>query len=217
MIYVFDLDGTLIDSTFRHGFLMERLLSKEGITVEEDFQERYMRLKRDGMSSKTVLRDAYGLNPDLVNKVVKKWVEQIESDEMLALDKLYDDSIETLERIKETGSQIYYLSLRQRKDAAICELKRLGIYDFAEEVYIGKPSEGVEYKVEKLRRLKMMDEVLMIGDTEIDYEASETSKALYYLLNRGFRSRSYFERSHVLTKDTLHDLKHFHMDYRGLL
>lgn len=200
MIYVFDLDGTLIDSTFRHGFLMERLLNAEGIKTEESFQERYMNLKSDGMSSKAVLKDVYGLDDDLVDRVVKKWIDQIESDEMLAFDKLYDDSIDTLERIKGRGEKIYYLSLRQRKKAAIEELKRLGIYEYAEEVYIGKPSAGVKFKAGKLIKLKKgKNNVIMVGDTEVDVKASINAGTGRYIVNRGFRSSVFFESFQIIT------------------
>ena len=197
MIYVFDLDGTLIDSTFRHGYLMGRLLREEGIEVEESFWDRYLNLKREGLNSKAVLRDVYGFEEGLVDRVVKKWVEQIES----------DDSIETLERIKVRGNKIYYLSLRQREDAAIDELKRLGIYDYAEEVFIGKPSEGVQYKVGKLRLLKSIDKIKMVGDTEVDYEAAKNVSSSFVGLYRGFRSKSFWDGMSIHSIKDLKEIK----------
>ncbi len=48
MTFVFDLDGTLIDSTARHYILMRKILSDKGISVASGFDESYMKYKADG-------------------------------------------------------------------------------------------------------------------------------------------------------------------------
>ncbi len=194
MIYVFDLDGTLVDSTYRHGYLMEKLLQDEGIKVEDGFKEKFLDLKRDGLSSMTILQDVYIYDKCLVKRVVEKWIGQIESDEMLAFDRLYDDSIEILGRIRESGFQIFFMSLRQRQKAVLEELRRLGLIEYADKVYIGKPFDGVKYKAECLDELRKRDKVIMVGDTEVDYEAAKLCGVECFMLSRGFRSEDYLKK-----------------------
>ena len=193
MIYVFDLDGTLIDSSLRHGILINRILLEEGMEADDAFMNKYMENKRNGMNSKMTLQAEYGLDEKTADRLVSKWIDGIESDELLLNDKLYFDSIETLEKLKNRQKRISFLSLRNRKDAAIKELKRLGIFDYATDIFIGNTNLGKQYKANKLKELRHREEVIMIGDTEIDYEASRMAGVKSYILDRGFRSMDYFK------------------------
>ena len=206
MKYVFDLDGTLIDSTYRHGYLMKEILEEEGIQLEKDFQEKYMDYKRNGLSSKEVLNEIYNFDVSLTDRVVDKWVKQIESDDMLCHDILYNDSIGVLKKIRNHGMKVYYLSLRQRKTSAIEELKNLRIFDYADEIFVGKPSEGVEYKMSILNQLGGAEKTIMIGDTMIDAEAAIGAKVDFFILNRGFRSQNYFDARGINTFNSLEEL-----------
>ena len=197
MIYVFDLDGTLIDSELRHGVLIKRILGNAGIPTDGDFLNKYLEKKRMGKNSKMILLEEFIIDEEAADTLVGEWIEGIENDEMLLYDKLYFDSLDTLKRIKESSQNIYFLSLRNRKDAAVSELKRLGIYDYATDLYIGATELGELYKAKKLTELKTIDEVIMIGDTEIDYEASKMAGVSSYIVSRGFRNEEFLNTNSI--------------------
>ncbi len=206
MIYVFDIDGTLVDSSYRHGFLMKNLLIEEGIKVNSDFQKKFLDYKRNGMNSRAVLKDVFGFEENVTNRVVSRWIREIESDEMLDYDVLYSDSIGVLERL--SNERIIFLSIRKRKNAAIRELKRLKIYNYAEEVFIETPG-TTNMKIKRLKEIKngnRQEVIQMIGDTEIDYEAAKKNDVKSYILNRGFRSEFFWRKNRVLSYSQLTEL-----------
>ena len=197
MIYVFDLDGTLIDSELRHGILIKKVLQEEGLAINASFVDKYIENKKCGKNSKIILKEEYGLDEGIINSIVNKWISEIESDEMLQYDKLFYDSLEILEKLRKSSYSIYFLSLRSRRDAAIKELNRLGIFHYATGIYIGDPLLGKQYKAKKLQEISLREEVIMIGDTEIDYEASEIARVSSYILSRGFRNESFLNKNGI--------------------
>lgn len=75
MTYVFDLDGTLIDSRERHWQLMKKLLRKHGVEAYDDFAESYMSYKADGHSGLDYLIDVMGIEQGLAKVVQQEWIQ----------------------------------------------------------------------------------------------------------------------------------------------
>lgn len=183
MIYVFDLDGTLIDSKKRHWLLMKKILKKHNIKLLNNFAQSYMEYKADGSSGLTYLNEVMGLSHKVAKEIQSEWTEQIENDEWLKYDTLYDDAIPTIRRLK---GDIRFLTIRENVQGLKNELNRFALSNF--ETII------LSHKERKSNALKKMDkECIMIGDTEIDLYAANDLGCAYYILNRGFRSKRYWD------------------------
>lgn len=252
MIFIIDLDGTLINSSKRHYVLMEKLwreLPKEErnkaeipnaeiskielpnqAMPEENLQfpsAAYMKYKADGRSGRQFLMDELKLDEKAAAKIMKQWTEQIELPEMLCLDELYEDSLTFLEKIRTPENQIIYLTARQNKELVIKQLEELKLNDYANEVIVVDPSHAKQQKTEEVRKLhkKYEDDLkadrlcndskktdpIIIGDTENEYELAKELELPAYILNRGFRSREYWQarsvKSYVSLSEILEELR----------
>lgn len=204
MILIFDLDGTLINSKKRHSLLMRRILESNGIIVPTDFEDSYMDFKDSGNNNKKYLTTILNLPLDLASKICTEWVNEIESDEMIKYDTLYEDTIEVLEKLNKNNT-IIYLSSRSKEDTLIKSLKDLKIYDYANEIYVTDPKDGSNGKSEIIKKLKEKekDNIIIIGDTEVDYDAARNANIKSYILNRGFRNKEYWNNIGLETFNSL--------------
>ncbi len=196
MTYVFDLDGTIIDSTKRHYVLMEQILRSNGILVDEDFASSYMDYKASGKSGKSYLIEILGIDKDKATEIQNEWIRHIEDDSMLALDELYDDALPTLSKINDS---IMFLTIRDNSEGLKESLTRLGIDNY--DIKILPHGESKTSVLEQIA-----DHIIMIGDTEIDYKAAQEAGCEFYILNRGFRNESFWNDLGVDSHKDLSDL-----------
>ena len=205
MRYVLDLDGTLIDSSERHYLLMQQILDKKSYNSEE-----FMRYKADGNSGKKYLTECLKLPEAVALEIMTLWQAQIEEEQWLAYDKLYPDTLEFLDWIKSRDERIYFLTARQRKDAVLDEVKRLGIADYADEICVVSPAEASEQKKAFVKKIQdhciNNDSVYIVGDTENEYQLARDLSLPYSILNRGFRSKKYWDEQGVLSISSLREI-----------
>lgn len=211
MIYILDLDGTLIDSSERHSRLMRQIVSE---APQEIMQGRrfdpveFMEYKADGNSGLKYLTDQLGLEEDTAGQMMSEWRQQIEKECWLKLDVLYPDALEFLNRLKQKYRKIYYLTARQNKKGLLWELKRLGIDGYADETIVVSPADARKEKkavVEEILRKtgKADGTVCIVGDTENEYTLAKELSLPCYLLNRGFRSERYWQNRGIKSIDSL--------------
>lgn len=205
MRYVLDLDGTLIDSSERHYLLMQQILEKKSYDSEE-----FMRYKADGNSGKKYLTECLKLPEAAALEIMTSWQAQIEEEQWLAYDKLYPDTLEFLDWIKSRDERIYFLTARQRKDAVLDEVKRLGIADYADKICVVSPAEASEQKKAFVKKIQdhciNNDSVYIVGDTENEYQLAKDLSLPYSILNRGFRSKKYWDEQGVLSISSLREI-----------
>ena len=126
MIIVFDLDGTLIDSSERMYRLFQRLIPESKLSKDE-----YWELKRNSINHQMILEKYFpSYDYDEFNA---KWLDMIERDELLCLDKNYTDTLDILTNIKQRYD-LFLLTARQSKDNLMRELKRLELFDFFNQI-----------------------------------------------------------------------------------
>ena len=195
MTYLLDLDGTLIDSARRHWVLMEKLLRQYCPDKAESFAAaEYMQYKADGHSGKQYLTEILHLDEAKAGEIQKEWQEHIEDEEYLALDRLYDDTIPFLEEQKEKGDTIIYLTARQNRQGLYASLDRLDIRQYASRVIVVDPRNAKAEKIAAAQELLQAGEdLILVGDTENEYAVAQELQLPVYLLNRGFRSKNYWE------------------------
>ena len=209
MIYVLDLDGTLIDSGERHYRLMQEILSE---TAPEGMSERtlgmrfdpveFMGYKADGYSGLQYLTDCLGLEEKAAGQIMALWLQQIEEERWLKTDALYPDTLGFLERLKQAHSKIIYLTARQNKEGLLQELKRLEIADYADDIQVVSPGDAGKAKKQVVKTLLAKTEegegtVCIVGDTENEYHLAKELSLPCFLLNRGARSEQYWKERGV--------------------
>ncbi len=208
MICLLDLDGTLIDSTKRHWVLMQRLLQRHCPDLEGSFDPAvYMQYKADGHSGKQYLTNILHLEETKAREIQKEWQEQIEEEEYLELDVLYEDTLPFLQERKQKGESIVYLTARKNTLGLYRELEQLKIAAYAEQVIVVNPSAAKAEKIAATRALLTSDpQVMLIGDTENEQAVAEATGIRGYLLHRGFRSRRYWEAKEQDTYGSLKEI-----------
>lgn len=206
MIYIFDIDGTLVNSKLRHSVLLKDILIEYGKKIPVNFEDDYIKSKCGGLSTKNYLSTKLGFDDGLSQKIATEWVEKIENEEYLMLDELYDDCVPTLERLFK-NNKIYFLSSRSQPLLLKQELIHFDIMKYADKLLISIPGEGASGKAKYIKKLKdenADEEILVIGDTEIDYKAAISANVRYYILNRGFRNCDYWNNCNVQSYDSLY-------------
>lgn len=196
MTYVFDLDGTLINSKKRHWYLMKKILISQNFMVDITFSDGYLKYKQDGFSGESYLINKMNIDLTLAKEIQSEWVQHIEDEALLQTDCLYDDALITLNKIK---GDILLCTIRSNKKGLLRELKCLGL-----DMYPLKVISIAEKKSEIIKKIN--DECIMIGDTEIDYQAAIEAGCSYYILNRGFRSKKYWDSRNVPSYSDLSEL-----------
>lgn len=204
MIFVLDLDGTLIDSSKRHYVLMEKLLKEYADNISFNPAD-YMEYKRMGNSGKQYLKEELGLDKETSDAISKEWVTNIENEEYMDLDELYTDTIEFLDALKQKQYKIIFLSARHNRTNTLKQLEKFGIKEYADAIYVVSPERATEEKIEVIMTYQESGkETIIVGDTENEYDTAYAAGINYFVLNRGFRSKEYWDARDVIT---LNDLK----------
>lgn len=205
----FDIDGTLLDSAERHAELLLRLLRRESVPVPRDCGAEYLRYKADGNNTRSFLKNRLRLDEKTAERLSVEWRTRIEDEELLDMDRLYDDALPTLEAFASMGVEVRFLSSRTKPDSLRAELLRLGIARYAAEIHVVNPLDGAHAKIpviERVLKIRPGARAWIVGDTEADYYPAKELALPCYLLHRGFRSRTYWEKIGQPTHSDLRDL-----------
>lgn len=206
MIFVLDLDGTLIDSSKRHYVLMKKILEKKAPEILFD-SEDFMNYKSLGNSGKKYLISKLGLSKELSDEIMEEWRSNIENEEYMAMDELYPDTIQFLDALTRKGYPIIFLTARNNRKNTIKQLENLNISGYADMVYVVSPNRATEEKIEIIMTyLEIGKEPIIVGDTENEYDTAYAAGINYFILNRGFRSKEYWNKRDVITLDDLKTL-----------
>lgn len=170
--WIFDLDGTLVDS-FKYYFLtLEEMLAKEGIPFTETH-------KREALSEHPAKFLARYLNPDLLPIALDALLELSRSDAKVI--ETYDEILDSLTHLKDNGAQIAIWTNRPLESAKIIIdssglAPLIDIHLSGECVKNPKPdSEGL-YQIAKFFKCEPA-EIIMVGDHEHDMLAAKNAGA----------------------------------------
>ncbi len=195
-----DLDGTLIDSSARHILLLKDILLHEGlkaICVDD-----YLECKRNGQSTKAYLVSQQGFSEERASYIAEKWVNHIEDSDYLKYDRLYEDVFPFLNRIK--GNTIIYLSARKNRAYLDKYLIDNLLDTYCLKTIVVSPANS---KIEKKRQIELInkDDVIVVGDTEADY----FDDIKCFMLNRGFRSKHFWDKKGVHSYSSLMEIVNY--------
>jgi phosphoglycolate phosphatase-like HAD superfamily hydrolase len=192
-----DLDGTLLDSRLRHIAALHKAADRLRVPLTEDDARRYLRLKCDGASGVEALRQ---LGIQRAENLSKRWTEIIESEDMLALDQPYPDTLDALARQKSCRTEFILVTGRQDPAAVRRQVSRLGLEEYFREVIVVDPRDGAQSKAAVTRN---HDLGTVVGDTEIDSQWAHDLGVNFYASSFGFRSQRYWNRRNVASYNSL--------------
>ena len=186
---ILDLDGTLLDSTARHEKVLQDILAERSKSL--DISD-YFEYKRNGRSTRQYLTEVHKLPDDEADEIANEWIIRIESEEYLATDIWYPDAVPFLKWLKESGFTTVILTARQNEAYINEYISSSEAGHFIDEVIVVDPAHARTEKGEYLR-INAEDILCVIGDTESDRAAAEEADLDFHALNRGFRSRAFWE------------------------
>ena len=205
----FDIDGTLVDSSFRHTELLSELLKKRSLPIQNHLMDGYLNYKADGNNTMSFLERVLRIERKTASEIYAEWRRRIEDRKLLETDCVYDDAVCVLQELNRRNEDIYYLSSRSAPDSLLLELEDLDIYRYAREICVVSPLDGAAGKTLAIKRI-LSDypdcTAVMVGDSEIDYRSAVDTGIDYYILHRGFRSKKYWEQKGVSTHPDLYAL-----------
>lgn len=206
MNIIFDLDGTLIDSFHRHYVVLYNALKYFDVSDIGWLDEQVFRFcKRNGKSTELYLRGHSGLEDSDIESLIDYWKSHIEDIEILKYDCLFGDTWECLDILKN-NHDLFFLSSRSIPENLEAEMRWLGIDKFVKESYIVSPPQATEKKYDRLKNFDRRD-AIFVGDTEMDYDAANKSGIPFVALNRGFRSRAYWDSIKVKSYSNLRSVE----------
>lgn len=189
-----DLDGTLLDSHQRHIVVLENALKE--CNIRDCDLSNYMAYKANGNTTIDFLKKELKLNDSISEKVNEIWRFTIEEEKYLEIDAFYGDTVPFLTLIKGKGYKIVIVSARKNRDYVIKRIKASKINYLIDDIIIVSPLNAMNEKLEVLTRNKDKNSVC-IGDTEVDYEAGKKAGISTFVLNRGFRSKEFWNKKNI--------------------
>ena len=170
-VLLFDLDGTLCDT--------DEMLIQSFFALYKKYRPAKIRTREEliyfsGPPIKKTLVDEF---PDYTFEEIYKAFQETSRELYLPYVKAFDNEIETLKKLKEAG---YLLGVVTNKGAPLTKYslevahieELFDVVISADDVNAPKPSPlGIEKALERLA-IANKEEVLYIGDNDIDYETA---------------------------------------------
>lgn len=171
--YLFDFDGTLVDSMPTYGSVMLRILDENKVPYGSDILKIITPLGVDGTADYFI-----GLGLDMPKSEIIGRMKQYLLDAYLYHIPAKSNVIPTLKALKEAGASLNVLTASPHLTLDPC-LKRLGIYDLFDNVWscddFHTTKADPQIYVMAARRIgRPVEEILFLDD---NFNADKTAKA----------------------------------------
>ncbi len=161
----FDLDGTLIDSMPRLYHLFQHLVPESKLEYEA-----YWDLKRNKINHKKILVTKFNYSEDQYKNFEQKWMESIELEKWLELDKPFIGVDDFLHQLL-VQNKLFLVTARQSKQATIEQINSFGWENVFTEIFI---TEQKKEKFELIKnKIKTTQNDWFVGDTGKDIETGK--------------------------------------------
>ncbi len=191
---IFDFDGTLLDSSERHIVVLKDILREE-LVNEIPLLDNYLEYKKNGKNTKNYLIEMCGFNQVVSQKCSFKWEERIEERKYLSFDRLYPDSFELLKQLS-VQYNLVLISARKQNEDLLWQIKTHKIIQFFKSIHCVTPRNAMQEKVTCAAQYRDTAR-LVVGDTEADLNCAIENQLAFYALNRGFRSKEFWDAREI--------------------
>ena len=185
---ILDLDGPLLDGIDRHYACYSEILGELGF--EPIARDPYWRQKRARVARKELLAQSYAAQR--YDEFARRWLELIESKQMLALDRLQPEVLSVLTRWSRSGKSMVLATMRNHRQGTLRQLDETGLLPCFDHVCVtGSQDRGG--KAAAVREFAYaagcnLENAIWVGDTEVDIEAARQLGIPIYAVTNGLRS-----------------------------
>jgi len=187
---VLDLDGPLLDGMYRHYQCYSDILTAHGFDPIPMHQ--YWEMKRNRVDRRQLL--TLSNSAGIYDEFLAAWMGRIETKEYLALDRLQDHVVDILRDWKKSGIRLLLATMRNNAANLHWQLGELGIAQLLDEVVVVGSSQAGASKSAEIRPLLndiRLNEVIWVGDTEVDIYAAREMGVEVCALTCGLRAEEY--------------------------
>lgn len=198
-----DLDGTLIDSSSRHLLVLKDVCRNHEVCLQKE--DSYLIYKSIGNNTFRYLTDIEHVDSDLAREISADWIRQIEDEKYLAADVWYEDAYDFVAKLAELGYEISVLSARQNASYPKAFIQNSPLAQFIHTMRFVNPADAKVEKMQYIRQEKSQHSII-VGDTEAEWKAAEEVGIACFVLNRGFRSKEYWDLAGVKSYSNLNEV-----------
>jgi phosphoglycolate phosphatase-like HAD superfamily hydrolase len=184
-----DLDGTLLDTAVRHKVALAQAAASLEVSLPHGFLDRYYFEKCEGISGKQVLLRN---NIPRAEEVAKRWVEIVESPDLLKLDRLFPGVMETLSAMKKIGFNFTIVTVRQNQGQATKQIQAVGLAEAIDNVFVSSISIDGASPPSKSELTANLGINAVVGDSEVDEEWARQLGVEFLTVASGIRSRKFW-------------------------
>ena len=184
--------------------MLKNIIKEYNLQINREIYD-YVDYKNEGGNTYDYLTKILLLKEEDALRISKRWITIIEKNEYLQYDKLYDDSVKILGELRK-DYDLKLVSARKNKQGLYKQLCNLKILDYFFEIEVVSPVNAKNEKILALEKDKNQI-ALIVGDTEVDCDCAYFYQIPFYCLNRGFRSKNYWEKRGIASFDDLSMIK----------
>jgi len=188
-----DFDGTIVDIADRHyaTYVASIASVSDAKPIDKDL---YWRLKRSDAQWNEIL--SINNTSHLEKKFISKFIDTIETMDMLRRDKLFKGAKEFINKVKFSNN-VYLVSLRRNHSNLLMQLEYLGLNDTFDKVLSGHSDTKAGTLLKKadvIQGLGLSSQGVMIGDTEADIVASKELGFRVIAVTSGIRDNKFLRQ-----------------------
>lgn len=184
----FDLDGTLLDSRERLFRLFCDLTNQKIL----DFDE-YWNLKRAMNDHRKILTEYLHFTSDNIDLFETQWLELIESETYLLLDKPFVFTEDVLKSLFSKDFKLYVVTARQDRYGVLKQLNDYGLVTYFSNILV---TESIQTKAQLILEsgITLTQNDLLVGDTGMDIKTAKQIGIKSMAVLSGFRNMSVLQQ-----------------------
>lgn len=183
-----DLDGTVLNSLFRHQLVLHDCLKHNKIDIKMADLNDYIEFKRKGFSTKDYLISK-NYEKTIINESLKQWVEIIEECKYLKFDCLYAEAFQNIMDI--AGSfDLFLVTARHNPKGLFQQVSAFQLDKYFAKIIVVEPKEDAGFQ--KYTETQSIPFSCIIGDSEVDYVWAQYAKVQFFPVNYGIRNEQWW-------------------------
>lgn len=178
-----DLDGPILDTRWRHYCVYGSLARDAGGTALD--LDSFWTMKRDRVPTDVLLQAS---NADMPASAFRaRAMRRIESEEMLALDRIHPEALDALDRLR-IGHRLVVVTMRRDASTLERQLRRTRIASHVDQVVQCAPGRRKDLALTAIADGVDGSSSHWVGDTEADIDAGRALGVMTWAVLCGIRS-----------------------------